>query len=77
MDTQKMQPKITFIKSNKWNNGNEAVMQATNGKRTIVFSYTKKKDQIGILYVVECTACGYFEEYGISKVKERIKNLFN
>lgn len=66
---------ILFRLINKW--GKSKLYHATNGDLVIPFTVEHTKDKIGILYRVECSKCGYFEEYGMGAVKERISKLFN
>ncbi len=68
---------IDFKVIHKWNNDKDASWQATDGKTTILFTTSKSYDKIGVLYTVECSKTGYFQEYGIGPVKHRIKQLFS
>jgi len=67
--------KITFKIVSKW--PNNAVYHATDGKKTIPFNIETVHDGIGSLKRVECSRIGYFEEYKMQDIKNRIVNLFN
>jgi hypothetical protein len=66
---------VTFKKINNW--GNETQYHAIGDGITVPFIVIKKHDKIGTLYCVECSLCGYFEEYGMHNVKSKLTELIN
>lgn len=66
---------IKFKIVNKF--GKETLYSANNGKKWINFNVEDRgRDGIGNLKRVECSLIGMFEEYSITKIKNRIKELF-
>jgi hypothetical protein len=76
-DSQKetLNESIKFKKDRSF--GKTTIYQATDGNITIEFEVEAIKDKVGTLLMVTAPEVGYFEEYSMFDVKDKIKDAFN
>jgi len=68
---------MKLVKVSNWDNNKSGVYHLHHENHVIPFEFTKKSDKKGVLYCVNCSLTGYFEEYSLKKVKDKIISKIN